>query len=139
MQVRMASKNDLVQVCELIRELGYEAAESDLAMQLDTYVDMQTSALMVTETPAGDLSGLISGHLIPLMHQPGNVGRITAFVVREDHRSTGIGTVLLEALESWFRDRGCFRFEVTSGDHRARAHKFYDSKGYISGGYRYIK
>ncbi len=43
MQVRMASKNDLVQVCELIRELGYEAAESDLAMQLDTYVDMQTS------------------------------------------------------------------------------------------------
>jgi GNAT superfamily N-acetyltransferase len=139
MKVRVASKDDLVQICELVEELGYEADETTVSSQLDTYINSDSSLILVAESSPGFLSGLISGHLIPLIHQPGNVGRITAFVVRTTERSAGTGAVLLEKMEAWFREGNCRRFEVTSGDHRVKAHSFYESKGYVSDERRYLK
>lgn len=139
MKVRVASIDDIGQVCDLVEELGYEGNESTLSTQLDVYIQSGSSLLMVAEASSGTLSGMISGHLIPLIHQPGRVGRITSFVVRANDRESGVGAALLEAMESWFREKDCLRFEVTSGDHRARAHRFYESKGYVSDERRYLK
>ena len=61
------------------------------------------------------------------------------FDIAERGVITGVGTALLEALESWFRENDCLRSEVTSGDRRAQAHRFYESKGYVSGERRYLK
>jgi N-acetylglutamate synthase-like GNAT family acetyltransferase len=139
MKVRKASRDDIEQVRELVEELGYDGTEMGLSSQLDTYIDSDSALLLVAENPRGTLAGMIAGHLIPLIHQAGNVGRITSFVVRTNNRSSGVGTALLEALESWFSERECLRFEVTSGDHRAQAHEFYNSKGYVSDERRYLK
>jgi hypothetical protein len=43
------------------------------------------------------------------------------------------------ALESWFVDRGATQIRVSSGLHRAEAHRFYDRLGYERTGFNYSK
>jgi GNAT superfamily N-acetyltransferase len=50
--------------------------------------------------------------------------------VRDDRRSHGIGTRLLEAAEALARDRGCYRVQLTSRNVRVDAHRFYLANGY---------
>jgi GNAT superfamily N-acetyltransferase len=47
-------------------------------------------------------------------------------VTREDHRSEGYGTRLMEFAEEWARDRGCESFTLESGLWREDAHRFYE-------------
>ena len=57
----------------------------------------------------------------------------------ESARGEGIGKVLVEKAESYFNEKNCLRFEVTSGDHRLEAHRFYKSLGYQEDERRFIK
>lgn len=138
MIVREASKSDASELHCLMLELGYELTRNDLCAQLEMYRKSAGSLLIVAELDA-HISGLIAGHLIPAIHQRGSVGRITALVVGESWRGIGVGRSLLDALEAWFRENECIRFEVTSGDHRKVAHQFYESLGYKLDERRFIK
>jgi GNAT superfamily N-acetyltransferase len=139
MHIRPAQQSDGKQILQLLLELGYETTEESLSLQLETYIRSSSSSLLVADKGNGYLAGLISGHLIPLIHQFGNVGRITAFVVGANSQSAGIGSALIESLEIWFKENNCLRIEVTSGDHRKIAHEFYKSKGYVTDERRFIK
>jgi GNAT superfamily N-acetyltransferase len=122
----------------LMHELGYETSRDTLRMQLDYYDSSDRSTVFVALVDAKPI-GLISGHLIPALHQPGNIGRITALIVSENYRSMGIASRLVEELEAWFLDNSCLRFEVTSGEHRDTAHRFYESRGYSPSTSRFLK
>jgi len=50
--------------------------------------------------------------------------------VRDDRRSHGVGSKLLEAAEALARDRGCYRVQLTSRNVREDAHRFYLANGY---------
>jgi GNAT superfamily N-acetyltransferase len=50
--------------------------------------------------------------------------------VRDDRRSHGIGSKLLEAAEALARERGCYRMQLTSRNVRLDAHRFYLANGY---------
>ena len=57
-----------------------------------------------------------------------HVGRrfyIDDLVTDESERSTGAGRALIVYLEQVARDRGCPGFDLESGTHRTRAHRFY--------------
>ena len=60
-------------------------------------------------------------------------------VVAETQRGEGIGTALVEAVESRLRKAGCGLVEVTSNMKRMRAHAFYDGLGYQRTSYRFFK
>lgn len=139
MFIREAEENDLDELACLFGELGYRTTRPDPRSQVTVYIDAEDCRLLVAQTGEGNLSGLIAGHVFPLIHQPGNVGRIMALVVGERFRSQGVGSLLLESLEAWFSEKNCNRFEVNSGDHRDRAHKFYEAKGYRVDERRFIK
>lgn len=100
----------------LLRELGYDTSPGTLQSQLARYADSEQAAVLVA-TVHEELVGLVGGFLIPALHQPGNIGRITALVVAERVRSRGIGSQLIQELEEWFLSSNCLRFEVTSGEH----------------------
>ena len=123
----------------LMLELGYTISDKTMQQQTTAYIQSKTSMLIVSEIEGGGLTGLIAGHLIPLIHQAGNVGRITALVVPVEFQKQGVGSALVEAIESWFLKNNCLRFEVTSGEHREAAHHFYKARGYISDEHRFIK
>ena len=137
--IRSAKPEDCNQLVPLLVELGYEISEKELLSQADIYIDSESCTLLVFETDEGSISGFIAGHIFPLIHQTGYVGRIMAFIVGEKFQSSGIGSALLDGLESWFKENKCLRFEVNSGDHRNVAHEFYQSKGYEIDERRFVK
>ena len=62
-----------------------------------------------------------------------HVGRrfyIDDLVTDESERSTGAGRALIAYLEQVARDRGCPGFDLESGTHRTRAHRFYFREGF---------
>lgn len=46
---------------------------------------------------------------------------------------------LVETAEAVFREWGCERVEVTSGEKREAAHRFYNREGYIEQPKRFVK
>lgn len=55
---------------------------------------------------------------------------IEDLIVAEDHRGSGIGTRLMEAIHSYGRERGCQYAILVSSGFRKRAHQFYERMGY---------
>jgi GNAT superfamily N-acetyltransferase len=50
-------------------------------------------------------------------------------VVTASHRGRVIGARLVDAATEWARERGCTHLELSSGDGRKDAHRFYLSQG----------
>ena len=138
-KIRRVTLFDIKELGFLLNKLGYQISSEALTEQLDHY-DQPSSIVLVAESEITQhIVGLISGHVIPLIHQPGFLGRITALVVAEDSRGSGVGRNLIDELEKWFAESPCIRYEVTSGEHRAIAHKFYEKLGYLPDERRFIK
>lgn len=65
-----------------------------------------------------------------LQHRGGKCAEVESVHVRADWRSRGFGEQLMRAAESWARDRGCYRLQLTSNLARVDAHRFYERLGY---------
>jgi GNAT superfamily N-acetyltransferase len=85
---------------------------------------------VLVETLADTVVGVVTLQPLPMMHEDLLWGRISALVISEDCRGTGIGGALLREAERRGADLGMTRFEVTSGDQRTDAHRFYRTHGY---------
>jgi GNAT superfamily N-acetyltransferase len=94
----------------------------------------QRSPVMATQLWVAELAlgvvGVTAMHLVPTLHAPGCIGKITALVVSRESRARGVGTALVRAAENWAKAQGAYRFEVVSGNHRPDAHRFYIRLGY---------
>lgn len=63
-----------------------------------------------------------------------HIGRrfyIDDLVTDEAERSTGAGRALVAYLQALARQRGCPGFDLESGTHRTRAHRFYFREGFF--------
>jgi GNAT superfamily N-acetyltransferase len=67
------------------------------------------------------------------------LGRITSLIVDEKHRGRGIDQMLVQVAECWFHSVGCVKAEVTSGDDRIDAHRFYEREAFSRDGQRLSK
>ena len=77
--------------------------------------------------------------IVPLLHVSGGLGRISALVVGPQFAGRGIGTRLVAEAEEFAWENGCARIEITSGEHRADAHAFYEAIGYRQDSRRFVK
>jgi GNAT superfamily N-acetyltransferase len=139
MNVRIALPADATRVHALLLELGYAPGVEDFLEQFEAHRLTDGTRVFVAVDDDAALTGVLSASVIPLFHQPGSLGRITALVVSSACRGRGVGTALVVAAEDWFRSRGCQRAEVTSGDARVDAHRFYRARGFASASQRFIK
>ena len=139
-QVRRATLDDAGHVADCLRELGYGTTTAIVADKLAATARSAHDAVFVATPASRDVAvGVVSVHVFPLFHAPGNVARITALAVRRDSQGTGVGSALVEAAEAFAWANGCRRIEVTSGDHRPGAHAFYQAVGYAIDERRFIK
>ena len=60
----------------------------------------------------------------------GLCGELESLHVHPDHRSSGIGGRLLEAVVEIAWDSGCYRVQLTSNIARVDAHRFYQRHGF---------
>lgn len=128
--VRAARPADAPALAALAGQLGYPVSADELAERLPGLASSGDALLLVADGPdAGAALGWIHvelkrGLLAPLTAQ------VMGLVVDEGRRSQGIGARLLQAGESWARERGCHAILVGTRVTRERAHRFYRRAGY---------
>jgi GNAT superfamily N-acetyltransferase len=121
--VRAAGPADAPAIAALLAELGYEAAPGDVEARL------AGTAALVAE-PDGEVAGVLTLAIVPVLHEPGGWCRITMLVVAARARRRGLARALVAEAEAIARGHGCIRIEVTSALHRDGAHEFYRGMGY---------
>lgn len=136
--IREMRPSDHIAIALLLQQLGYlispELILEKIEILLPSSADKVVVALM-----HGEVVGCISLHAFPLFHAAGCLGRISSLVVDERCRGCGVGGALMRAAECWFESVGCVKLEVTSGDHRPDAHRFYERHGFLRDGQRFSK
>ena len=136
--IRRAEPADARQIAVLLAVLGYPASVEQTEQRIRT-LSLEDSSVVWVAQFRDEIAGVLSFHLIPLFHANGGLGRITSLVVSPSHRRRGVGQLLVSAAEEHARTRGCLRMEVTSGDHRADAHAFYERAGFQMDCRRFVK
>ncbi len=136
--VRTAMGGDAAGVAELIEALGYPCSPDEAIARMRAMAAEPDQALLVADRN-GDLCGLLGLDLMYYLPLGARTCRITALVVSPAHQGEGIGRELLQAAETWARQAGAARIEVTSAAHREKAHAFYRACGYSDGAMRFVK
>jgi GNAT superfamily N-acetyltransferase len=135
--VRDARPDDARSLSPLLAELGFPASADEVHARLDAM--LAAGEIVLVAERDGDVIGLATVHVTPVVHRPTAVGRITALVVAERARREGIGRALVAAAERRVAARGCALIELTSNRQRTAAHAFYERLGYEATSLRFKK
>ena len=127
--IRKALPSDVPQLAELSSELGYPVKEEDLAMYLSVLDRDRDHAVLVSEDESGRICGFIHV-LVSKRLFLADFAELGGLVVDQECQSSGHGTKLLEAAESWAAARGIKDIKVRSNIIRKEARIFYLGRGY---------
>lgn len=136
--IRPAQLSDSEQLAPLLEQLGYPASVEEVRRRLARLADVPGVGVLVA-LDGQEIVGLGSFQIVELLERPAPQCRITALVVRTDHRRRGIGGALLQAIAEVARQRGCFRLELTTHPDRREALPFYTSLGFTLRPHRLVK
>lgn len=134
--IRAARPADAEAITALIAALGYEVEVADVRRRMATLTKAGHAVLVAVK---GELVGVLTTGMTPVLHRPKSVGRISMLVVDEAERGRGVGRALVAAAEDRLRKAGCGLIEVTSNVKRLRAHAFYRKLGYARTSYRFAR
>jgi len=139
--VRDATSADVSALAALLDELGYPVEPHALAPRVERLLSSPDNRVLVA-TRAGEPSspiGLLSLHVLPVIHDAGDLAMIMALVVTKTARGEGVGRVLIERAAVVAREHGARRLFVTTHLRRLDAHAFYERLGFEFTGRRYVK
>lgn len=135
LRVRPATLHDAPAIAELLTQLGAPGVDAVEAVRRlhRGYEDVLIGCL--ADQPGGLVAVkriLYFGHAQPVAH-------ISALVVDERLRRSGLARALVDASIVWARDHYCVGIELTCGlnDARADAHRFYPAMGFQANAHRY--
>lgn len=137
LRIRRADSVDGEALVPLLAELGYEVTADELSDRIAILSRMGEPVLVAKL--GDDLVGCLTWHVMPVLHRPKPVGRITMLVVTAKARRKRVGRALVEAAEARLRQRGCGLIEVTSNVKLRPAHAFYEHLGFERTSYRFYK
>jgi GNAT superfamily N-acetyltransferase len=137
-RIRPAVTDDSAQLVILLGELGYPSTVDFILEKLTRLSSTPGTKILVADRE-GTVIGLVCFSIVPLLHVSGGLGRISALVVASQFAGRGIGTRLVAEAEEFAWENGCARIEITSGEHRADAHAFYEAIGYRQDSRRFVK
>lgn len=122
--IRRATMNDAAAIASLAGELGYPASEDAMRPRLASQRERVLVAVVNDRVAAWIQLAFVE------TLESGTFAEITGLVVAEALRGRGIGARLVDAAESWARERGVARIRVRSNSVRAETHRFYERRGY---------
>jgi GNAT superfamily N-acetyltransferase len=133
--IRAAESKDIPSLKTLFLQLGYQT-ETAILEQRITAPQSMMSALVAAENA---VCGVIVINFILPVHENRLWALISALVIEESSRGSGIGQQLLHAAERLARDKQCAQIELSSSEKRIRAHQFYENNGYKEVRKRFVK
>ena len=126
--IHIAKPEDDAKVADLLGQLGYPVSEADAIARIKLY--SQPSYCVMVAKSDEIIVGFIALHLYDVLHLPAPEGRITSFCVDEKVRGTGVGTVLLNKAEDFFKENYCYKIVLNSNLKRPDTHQYYLNRGY---------
>jgi aminoglycoside 6'-N-acetyltransferase I len=108
--IRPLEDNDLEEWFRLRRRLWDATSEDDHKSEmLDIFEHQDSQLVLVAQGNDGRLSGFLEASIRPFVEDchSDHVGYLEGWFVDEDFRRKGLGRALVEAAETWARDRGC--------------------------------
>ena len=137
-RIRNATIADAERIARLVGDLGYPTSTTQMQQRLESILrDEGYDTLVACDDE--DVVGFIGTRVGLLYESDECCGQIMALAVAADHQRHGVGRALMQAAELSLVQRGARVLVVTSGNHRAGAHAFYESSGYAFTGRRYKK
>ncbi len=136
--IREAETTDAASIASLVTQLGYPSTPRDMAGRLRILLSLPEYRIFVAEA-GGEIVGLVGAYMGYSLEFSGMYGRLITLIVNENHRGAGIGRRLIARIEDWIKDQGGLLAVVTSSNHRADSHRFYENKGYLNTGVRFTK
>jgi len=131
-------RDDAEALARLVTDLGYPTSPGQMQTRLDSiFADADYRTLVASD--GGLIVGFIGLRIGLNYASDGRYGQIMAFSVAPGHRRQGVGSLLLGAGEAALTARGAETVVVTTANHRADAHAFYEKYGYTFTGRRYVK
>jgi GNAT superfamily N-acetyltransferase len=128
MTIRPARLSDAAIIAELATQLGYPTRPEEAEPRLRDVTSRPENAILVAES-----EGMVMGwiHVAASHHvETECFAAILALVVDQEHRSGGIGALLVEAAEDWGAKNGFATLRVRSNVVRERTHAFYERLGF---------
>ncbi|WP_160122407.1 GNAT family N-acetyltransferase [Rhodovarius lipocyclicus] len=122
----------------LLHQLGYAWEGPAVTQNLARLLATGDDPVLVAERD-GTPVGLVALHMMHTLHWSYRIARITALVVEENERGTGLGRLLIDAAEELAAAGGCEALELTSGMHRPAAHAFYRRLGFQDQALRFYR
>jgi len=130
--------NELV---PLLSDLGYpDQTNEKVSDRINVFLSNSNSWIFGVFAD-NQLAGFASLSLIPLIHEDGYLGRISALSIKKKFQGAGLGRKLITHLEDYAFSMNCSRIEITSSSKRTSdAHVFYERVGYRKyDGARFLK
>ena len=137
-EIRPASGSDAVAIADLVTQLGYPTSPAQMTKRMER-IAADTEYATLVATHGGRVVGFVGLRLAVTYESDEPFGEIRAMAVAAGFRRKGIGRRLLQAAESALAGRGARVLVLSSGNHRADAHRFYEASGYAFTGRRYRK
>lgn len=130
-ELRSARLADAAEVARLSTQLGYPADEEEMAERLDVVMSATDRHVLVA-SQGQRLWGWIGIELRTTL-ESGLKAEIAGLVVDAGARRSGVGKALVDAAETWVRDRGLHTVMVRSNAARMESHPFYQGLGFVRG------
>lgn len=138
MRIRDADDTDAPALARLLGQLGYSTEEDAVLRRLERLGASAADRLFVADHN-GAVVGFAGIHVSPSFEYDRDAAKVSAIVVDERHRRSGVGRALLAAVETEARARGCELVFLTTAERRDDAHEFYRRLGWEETGRRFAK
>ena len=126
---RKAQLDDAESIARLSDQLGYPSTYQEISNRIKDILGDESHGIYVAENAGGDILGWV--HVFVVRAVVSESGALVGgLVVDKNHRSRGIGHVLVERAEEWARKNGCANLCVRSNLVRNEAHPFYERLGF---------
>ncbi|MHA8054216.1 GNAT family N-acetyltransferase [Aquirufa sp. OSTEICH-129A] len=129
--IRRGTLEDAREILSLLEELENRQFNPIVFQQiLEGYLINSNIILLVIENSTKSVLGFLSAIGQNLLHHGGMVYEIQELIVTASYQGRGLGSLLIEALQSELKDKDVKSIEVTSNKRRKEAHAFYEAMGF---------
>lgn len=128
-EIRTADYNDIYLLNKEFNPKLYLFSAEKVKERIDIILRNTKDIIFVSEQK-DEVIGYIHGSPYELLFSDSLIN-ILGFVVKEKYRNNGVGSMLIEHLESWAKNKGFSGIKLLTHPLRITTHRFYEQHGYI--------
>jgi GNAT superfamily N-acetyltransferase len=127
--IRPTREEDVIRLADMADQLGHPSTVEQIRERFEILTKRSDSNVIFVAEADRKTVGWVHAHIYNMLVDDPKL-EIGGLVVDEKFRGNGIGAKLMQAVEAWAIEKGCFSVYIRSNVIRTRAHEFYKRIGY---------